>query len=65
MQQGRLHSLACLTLLLLFFKIMSLCEHACISEGRGQKKVSESLRLELQVVESCHVGVGNQTLKMQ
>lgn len=44
---------------------MSLCEHACVSEGRGQKKVSESLRLELQVVESCHVGVGNQTLKMQ
>lgn len=53
--------LSCLTFFVVVFKIISLCEHACMSEGacRGQKKESESLRLELQVVVSCHVPVGN------
>jgi hypothetical protein len=35
---------------------------ACMSGTlRGQKMASDQLELELQTVESCHVGAGNQT----
>jgi hypothetical protein len=34
----------------------------CVAEAcRSQKRVLDSLEMELQLVVSCHLGVGNQT----
>lgn len=42
---------------------VSLYVHPCIFTAlRGQKRVSDSLELELQVATYAHVGAGNQTL---
>lgn len=36
-----------------------LVNYVCDSINRGQKKASESLKLELQLIVSCHVGARN------
>ena len=35
--------------------------HACSAHG-GQKRISDPLKLELQMFENCHVGARNETL---
>jgi hypothetical protein len=47
------------------------CLHVCLcimfvsGVHRGQKRVSDLLELELEIVASCHVGAGNQTWALQ
>jgi hypothetical protein len=42
--------------------IKTVCLHIKCVHHRGQRKVSDPLKLELQTVINHHVGAGNQTL---
>lgn len=51
---------ACESMYFIFPEYVYICSKCVLEAIRGQKRVSESLKLELQIFVSCHLGAGGE-----